>query len=89
MACGNDLERAEKLYSFLSDGMDSIPDFDVPKPTTFEQIKNGAGQFFGWIKDNKEDIVGAYNFIQQMRQGTTQAVEAAEEVTEEIPPLEK
>lgn len=67
MACDRDIEKAERLYKFLADGVETMPDFDIPNPSVYEQIKQGAGQFFGWIKENKGDIIDAYSFIQQIR----------------------
>lgn len=70
-ACGNDIERAEKLYDFFMKDIESIPDFDVVPPTTFEQIKGMAGDIFGWVEQNQDKLVGAYNFIQNLRGGKT------------------
>jgi hypothetical protein len=86
-SCKGDVEQATKLYNFLADGIESIPDFDAPRLSTFDQIKQGAGQVFGWIKDNKEELIQGYNFIQSMRQGQTVQQTAVETPTVEIPPL--
>lgn len=81
MACDRDIEKAERLYKFLADGVETMPDFDIPNPSVYEQIKQGAGQFFGWIKENKGDIIDAYSFIQQIRGGAgVSAAETAGEV---------
>lgn len=66
-ACSNDIEKAEKLYDFYMKDIESIPDFDAIPPTTFEQIKGMAGDIFGWFEQNQDKLVGAYNFIQNLR----------------------
>jgi len=68
-ACGGDIDKAEKLYDFYMKDIESIPDFDVRPPSTFEQIKGMAGDVFGWIEQNQDKLVGAYNFIQAARGG--------------------
>lgn len=80
MACDRDIEKAERLYNFLADGVETMPDFDIPNPSIYEQIKQGAGQFFGWIKENKNDLIDAYSFIQQIRAGAGGATSVAETV---------
>ena len=68
-ACNNDVAKAAELYDFLSKDIESLPDFDVRPPSTFEQIKGIAGEIFGWVDQNQDKIVGAYNFIQSVRTG--------------------
>lgn len=70
-ACGNDVEKAERLYDFFIKDIKDIPDFDVAPPSTFEQIKGIAGDVFGWVEQNQDKLIGAYNFIQSMRGGAT------------------
>ena len=44
----------------------AIADFEAGV-TTFEQIKGMAGAIFGWFEQNQDKLVGAYNFIQNLR----------------------
>lgn len=88
-SCKGDIDQAVKLYNFLAEGIESMPDYDIPKPSTFDQIKQGAGQVFQWVKENREELAQGYNFIQSLRQGqaiapTTTNVEVP---TTTIPPL--
>lgn len=76
-----DIDYAQKLYDFFASDIDSMPDFNAPKPSTFQQIKDGAGQVFGWVKENKDDIMQAVGYIRALRGG----VEPTAPV--EIPPL--
>lgn len=67
-ACGNDIEKASQLYDFFAKDV-KLPDFDIPKPTAYQQVKSIAGEIFGWIDGNQDKIAGAYNFIQSVRHG--------------------
>lgn len=67
--CGNDIDKAEKLYDFFAKDIQNLPDFDVPPPSTFEQIKTMAGDVFGWVEQNQDKLIGAYNLIQGFRSG--------------------
>lgn len=69
--CGNDIEKAERLYDFFAKDIKNLPDFDAMPPSTYEQIKGIAGDVFGWFEQNQDKLVGAYNFIQNMRGGGT------------------
>ena len=68
-ACNNDVTKAAELYDFLVKDIESLPDFDVKPPSTFEQIKGMAGDIFEWVEQNQDKLVGAYNFIQNLRGG--------------------
>jgi hypothetical protein len=68
-ACSGNVSRAQELYAFLADGITDIPDYTPPRPTITQHMRNA----FTWIKDNREDIASAWQFVQQMRsqQATT------------------
>ena len=68
-ACNNDIAKAAELYDFLAKDIESLPDFDVRPPSTFDQIKGVANDIFGWVDKNQDKIIGAYNFIQSARGG--------------------
>ena len=73
--CNGDVEKAEKLYKFLSDGLDDLPTFDVQQPTTMQQIKDGAVQTFGWINQNQDTIMNWIGIVRDMLgKGNKQAV---------------
>lgn len=64
--CNGDVERAERLYKFLSDGLDDLPTFDAVQPTTMQQIKEGAAQTFGWINQNQDTIMNWIGIVRDM-----------------------
>jgi hypothetical protein len=77
-SCKGDIDQATKLYGFLADGIESIPDFDIEPPTVFQQIKQGAGDVFSWFKSNKDEIMQGVSFIQSLRQGHGRPAELAQ-----------
>lgn len=38
-ACGNDVDKAEKLYRFIAEDLSNLPDIDPAKASVVEQIK--------------------------------------------------
>lgn len=64
--CNGDVDKAERLYKFLSDGLDDLPTFDAVQPTTMQQIKDGAVQTFGWINQNQDTIMNWIGIVRDM-----------------------
>ena len=64
--CNGDVDKAEKLYKFLCDGLDDLPTFDVQQPTTMQQIKDGAVQTFQWLNQNQDTIMNWVGIIKQI-----------------------
>ena len=89
VAKGN-ITEAEKLYDFLVKDIE-LPDVTTPPPSTMEQIRTMAGNMAGWVKENKDDLVGAFHFLRSLRGGVVPGTGAAETVsgiTETVPPLQ-
>ena len=82
-----DVKKAEELYNFLADGIESMPDYPSQQPSVLQQIKQTAGGIFNWVKENQGDIVNAYNFIQQVRNGVSSASSAVSDIPP-LPPME-
>lgn len=84
-----DVKKAQELYAFLSEGMESMPEYPIQKPSFMQQAQQTVGGIFGWVKDNQNDLMQAWNFIQSMRGGqpigAPPVVQAAAPV--DIPPL--
>ena len=81
-----DVKKAQELYTFLSEGMESMPEYPVQKPTTMQQIQQTVGGVFGWVKENQNDLVQAWNFIQSMRGG--QPIAMPMPPTPPVPPVD-
>lgn len=64
--CNGDVDKAERLYKFLSDGLEDLPTFDAVQPTTMQQIKDGAVQTFGWINQNQDTIMNWIGIVRDM-----------------------
>lgn len=92
IAKGN-IDEADRLYEFLAGDL-NIPDVTPPAPTLMQQIKETAGSFFGFVKENQGDFVQAYNYIQAIRNGaplqasgiSSGAAQMAQAATD-LPPL--
>lgn len=80
-----DVEKAAKMYDYFAKDMD-LPDVDPIPPSTFQQVKETAGSIFGWVKDNKDEVSQAFNFIQAMRSGQP-IINAPTAPPANIPPL--
>lgn len=83
-ACKGDVGKARELYEFLASDIVDLPDFDVPQPTIMQQVQQTFGNIFGWVKENREDIVQAVGFIQSLKGGKASAPVAN---AAPIPPL--
>ena len=64
--CNGDVDKAERLYSFLIKDMEDLPTFDAVQPTTMQQIKDGAVQTFGWINQNQDTIMNWIGIIKDL-----------------------
>lgn len=84
-ACGNDVDKAEKLYRFIADDLSNLPDVDPARASVVEQIKTGANDLFGWIGEHKGDIVEGWNFLQMIRGGAP--IPSASAPPIDIPPI--
>lgn len=86
---GGDVKKAQEIYAFLAEGVESMPDYPVQKPSTVQQIQQAAGNIFGWVKENQGDLAKAYNFIQQLRGGKPMPIPTAPSAAPpvDIPPL--
>lgn len=84
-ACGNDVDKADRLYKYIADGLDNLPDVDPVKPSVFDQIKGGANDIFGWIGEHKGDLIEGWNMFQTLRGGQPISVPSAPPAN--IPPI--
>lgn len=60
-----DMQKAQEMVDFYNKNM-NLPDFDPVQPTWMDQMKNGATDFFSFIRNNQSDIVNGYEFIRSI-----------------------
>lgn len=82
-----DVKKAQELYAFLSEGMETMPEYPVQKPSFMQQAQQTVGGLFGWVKENQNDLMQAWNFIQSMRAGQPIAPPPIAAPPVDIPPL--
>ena len=70
-ACGNDVDEAKKLYDFLAGDMPNLPDVDPIEPTKLQQARDAIGSLFGWLKENRGEIIEAWDFVNAIRGGAS------------------
>lgn len=63
-SCNGDIEKADKLYSYMIKDMEDLPTYDIVPPSSMQQLKEGAIQTFGWINQNQDTIM---NWIDAIR----------------------
>jgi hypothetical protein len=81
-ACGDDMERAAKLYAYIADGIADLPDFDPVRPSGLQQIKQGADELLGWLNGHQEDIARGISLVRTLRNPS-----APTPVTPKAPPI--
>lgn len=62
---GNNIEKAQQMFDFYAKNLD-LPDFDPVAPSFLQQVKSNASGLFSWVKENQEDIMQGYQFIQSV-----------------------
>lgn len=85
-ACGMDVRRAEELYQYIASGLESLPDFDAVPMSTFEQVKKGAEEVFGWLGQHRDELAQGVEFVRGLRGGKP-VKEAAESIISSVPPI--
>lgn len=66
LIANGDIDKAIKLYDFMIKDMEDLPMFDVPPPTTLQQVKDGAMGTMAWLNQNKNDILDWVGIIRGM-----------------------
>lgn len=65
-SCNGDIDKATRLYDYLTKGMEDLPTYDPVQPTTMQQFKDGAMQTFDWINKNQDTILSWVDMIRGM-----------------------
>ena len=63
LAADGDLDKASKLYDYMIKGMEDLPMFDIPRPSTIEQVKNGISDTWQWFTQNEDQVMGIVDMI--------------------------
>ena len=79
------IDKAQEMVDFYTKNMD-LPDFDPVPPTLIQQIRDNATGLFGFIRENQNEIVQGYQFIQGIIKNKGVLPVAAEEATA-LPPI--
>lgn len=61
--CNGDIEKAEKLYQYLTEGIDDLPTYDPVQPSTMQQAKEMISNGFTWAKENQDTISNIVAFF--------------------------
>ena len=89
-AANGDVKKAKEIYDYVSEGMENMPDYPVQKPSFMQQAQQTVGGIFGWVKENQNDLMQAWNLFQSIRGGQPMAMPmppAPPVPTVDIPPL--
>lgn len=88
-ATGLDLEEAQKLYAFLSEGLESLPDFDPLPPSFMDKTKATLNDIFGLLKDHEDELGRGYNILQALlaKKGTVLPDLGSSAPIEPLPPI--
>ena len=80
------VEKAQEMVDFYTKNM-QLPDFDPIQPTFMQQVKSNASDLFSWIKENQDDLVQGYQFIQGIikNRGALPEIPPVEPVGEPLP----
>jgi hypothetical protein len=76
-ACDNNVEEAKKLYEFFISDMKNLPDMEPIQATRLEQARDAVNGAFGWLKENKDDIMQIWDFVNSLRNGRAAAAPPA------------
>ena len=78
--CG-DINDAERLYKYLSDGLAGLPDCDPAPVGRVQRIKDAADDIIGWAEGHADMINKGISILQMMK--------AKGAPTTELPPIPK
>ena len=81
-----DSKKAQEMYDYFAEGL-NLPDVDPVPPSMMEKIKNGVMGITGFVKENQDDIVNAYNLIQHIVKNKGAIPLPNATPTEPLPPI--
>ena len=60
-----DVGKAQEMFDFYDKNL-SLPDFEPVQPTLMQQMRGGISELYSWIKENQQDLVNGYQFVQSI-----------------------
>lgn len=82
-ACNNDIERADKLYEYMTRDLKDLPDTEPTMPNGIQRFKMGADDIIGWVGEHKDLIQQCVGLVQGLRGKATGVV------PDGVPPIPK
>lgn len=73
--CGNDIDKAERLYRFISEGLE-LPDADPEARTGLERFRSGADEVLGWLGGHRDEIQQGVALFQALKGRAMESVGA-------------
>lgn len=66
-ACGNDVDKAARLYDYLVSDLHDLPDCEPEKLSGVQQVMASADNVMGWIGQHQEEILQGINLIRSLK----------------------
>lgn len=84
-----DLEESKKLYDFLIQDLQDIPDIDPIPMTWMDNFGNNISKIFEWGRQNQDVLSQAYEFIQGITKGRNPQVpiDSNTQQSTDLPPI--
>ena len=66
LASGNDIKKATEICDYVTKMLPNLPDTDPIMPSTLDQVKDTAVNFFRWGEQNQDKVIGGINLVLRM-----------------------
>jgi hypothetical protein len=81
-----DVTEAERIYNYFAADL-TLPDVAPPPSSVMDTIKSTAGGLFSFVKENRDDIAQAVQYVQSLRGASALASSPAPATLPPLPPL--
>lgn len=58
-----DVDKAERMYDFLTKGMEGLPDVEPASRSFMQNFGEQANGIFGWLRENRDMLGEGVDFI--------------------------
>ena len=83
-----DVAKAQEFFDFYAKNLD-LPDFEPVAPTFIQQLKDNAAGLFGFIKENKDDLMQGYQIVQGIIKNKGELIATLPDEGSPLPPINK